>query len=73
MPQWFTVLGLIWLTGWVLGLAVFVWVWRHQYHCEKRLPPLSEVCLAICVSFVSWPIGVSMFVWFFILKRGRYR
>src|SRR5690349_19285692 len=67
--RWFLVVGAVWLAGWSLALAIVVW----NLSTERPQPPPRQRALDLLDmsvgSFISWPLVVGAFMWFFILKR----
>lgn len=62
---------LIWLSGWLLALALGAWVSRANGNDEQRRLQLREAVALVFGSFLSWPLLVPFGLWAFAFGGGR--
>ena len=71
MPCWLRLVGLVWVGGWVIALAMVARVIWRDYRRGGALPKLRWVPLIVVTCFVAWIAVIPIFLWWFPFKFGR--
>ena len=69
LPPAVRVIGLIWLTGWLLSLALIVALLARDRKLGGPRSSRSDVAKMVVFSVLSWPLALGFGAWLFVLRR----